>query len=337
MGSLFSRDRGGVGDGYTGTDSKVNKANPCEGGGSSSNHEDDGRHEDEGHDDDGGGIVNVEDYQSLKRRMQEVEDCLECSACFMVPRKLPIPSCPSGHLICGDCRGKVEDKCPTCRQKLRKRDVSSLAAALYDKVEHRCKYINCKEKALLGQILVHENKCPERIIKCPVGRYFFGEDRCGKEVKFKNFNEHCIANHQKNEMIPIRILPSPSLPSYAILSQSSGKIVFLFVRCEEFMLKMFVMIAEDPEIISQYTAITSFSVRGQVCNEKAKKLVLTTEIFPIEDNFNNIEDNFENGLQIEIKTLQKSCGPFPLLTEDRRDIDVFSGLQIKVELTKNND
>ena len=291
-------------------------------------------------DDDGGGIVNVvmtEDYQNLKRRMQEVEDCLECSVCFMVPRKLPIPSCPSGHLICGDCRGKVEDKCPTCRQKLRKRDVSSLAAALYDKVEHRCKYIPCEEKALLGQLLVHENKCPERIIKCPVGRYFFGEDRCGKEVKFKNFNEHCIANHQKNEMIPIRILPSPSLPSYAILSQSSGKIVFLFVRSEEFMLKTFVMIAEDPEIISQYTAITSFSGRGQVCNEKANKLELKTEIFPIEDNFNNIEDNFENGLQIDIKTMEKSCGLFPLLTEDRRDIDVFSGLQIKVELTKNND
>ena len=282
-------------------------------------------------------VVMTEDYQSLKRRMQEVEDCLECSACYMVPRKLPIPSCPSGHLICGDCRGKVEDKCPTCRQKLRKRDVSSLAAALYDKVEHRCKYIPCEEKALLGQLLVHENKCPERIIKCPVGRYFFGEDRCGKEVKFKNFNEHCIANHQKNEMIPIRILPSPSLPSYAILSQSSGKIVFLFVRSEEFMLKTFVMIAEDPEIISQYTAITSFSGRGQVCNEKANKLERKTEIFPIEDNFNNIEDNFENGLQIDIKTMEKSCGLFPLLTEDRRDIDVFSGLQIKVELTKNND
>ena len=283
-------------------------------------------------------LVMTEDYQSLKRRMQEVEDCLECSACYMVPRKLPIPSCPSGHLICGDCRGKVEDKCPTCRQKLRKRDVSSLAAALYDKVEHRCKYIPCEEKALLGQLLVHENKCPERIIKCPVGRYFFGEDRCGKEVKFKNFNEHCIANHQKNEMIPIRILPSPSLPSYAILSQSSGKIVFLFVRCEEFMLKTFVMIAEDPEIISQYTAITSFSVRGQVCNEKANKLVLTTEIFPIEDNFNNIEDNFENGLQIDIKTLQKSCAPFSLLTEDRcYSRNVFFGVNIKVELTKNND
>ena len=292
-------------------------------------------------DDDGGGIVNVvmtEDYQNLKRRMQEVEDCLECSACFMVPRKLPIPSCPSGHLICGDCRGKVEDKCPTCRQKLRKRDVSSLAAALYDKVEHRCKYIPCEEKALLGQLLVHENKCPERIIKCPVGRYFFGEDRCGKEVKFKNFNEHCIANHEINPFFSFfEDVFSTYLPTYTNLSQSLGKIVFLFVRYEEFMLKMFVMIAEDPEIISQYTAITSFSVRGQVCNEKANKLVLTTEIFPIEDNFNNIEDNFENGLQIEIKTLQKSCGPFPLLTKDRRAIDVFSGLQIKVELTKNND
>ena len=174
------------------------------------------------------------------------------------------------------------------------------------------------------------------LMKASLIHWYSWEDCCGKEVKFKNFNEHCIANHKINELIPI--LFSSDLPGYTILSQSSaGKIVFLFVRWEEFMFQMFVMIAEDPEIISQYTAITSFSVRGQVCNEKANKLVLTTEIFPIEDNFNNIEDNFENGVQIDIKTLQKSCGPFPLLTKDRRAIDVFSGLQIKVELTKNND
>ena len=109
----------------------------------------------------------MEDYQSLKRRMEEVEDSMECSACFTVPRQLPIPCCPSGHLICGDCRGKVKGKCPTCRRKLRKGDVNSLAAALYDKVEHRCKFFPCEEKALLADILKHELKCKDRIIKCP--------------------------------------------------------------------------------------------------------------------------------------------------------------------------
>ena len=138
-------------------------------------------------------------------------------------------------------------------------------------------------------------------------------------------------------MIPI--LFSSTLPGYIILSQSLGKIVLLFVRYQEFMLKMFVMIDGDPEIISQNTAITSFSGQGQVCNENANKLVIQTKIFPIEDNFNNIEDNFENGVQIDMKTLQKYCAPFPLLTEDRWNRwNVFLfGDKIKVELTKNND
>ena len=132
-------------------------------------------------------------------------------------------------------------------------------------------------------------------------------------------------------MIPI--LFSSTLPGYIILSQSLGKIVLLFVRYEEFMLKMFVMIDGDPEIISQNTAITSFSGQGQVCNENANKLVIQTKIFPIEDNFNNIEDNFENGVQIDIKTLKKSCVPF-LITEERRVVSF--GVDIKVELTKND-
>ena len=131
----------------------------------------------------------MEDYQSLKRRMEEVENSMECSACFTVPRQLPIPCCPSGHLICGTCRGKVKGKCPTCRRKLRKGDVNSLAAALYDKVDHRCKFFPCEEKALLADILVHELKCKDRIIKCP--GHNSGGGICGKEVKFKNFIEHC--------------------------------------------------------------------------------------------------------------------------------------------------
>ena len=338
MGGVFSWDLGRVGDGYKGTGRKVNKANPCEGGGSSSNHEDDGRHEDEGHDDDGGGNVNIvmtEDYQSLKRRMREVEDCLECSACFMVPRKLPIPSCPSGHLICGDCRGKVEDKCPTCRQMLRKGDVSSLAAALYDKVEHRCKF-PCEVKALLRDILVHEKKCPERIIKCP--------GRCGKEIKLKNFHDHCIENDenydcfvtldQTDDTVSIRLMRMrrDAITFKPFFFQNLDKKFFLFVRYEKFMLKVFVMIAEDPEMISQYTAITIFSGHDQMCNENANKLVLQTKLVPVEDNF-YIKDNFKNGLKIDNQTLKKLCSPFSM-TEERRVLSF--GVDIKVELTKND-
>ena len=185
-------------------------------------------------------------------------------------------------------------------------------------------------------ILVHEKKCPERIIKCP--------GNCGKEIKLKNFHEHCIETVENNcfvtldqtdDTISIRMMRMHrnAITFKPFFFQNLDKKFFLFVRYEKFMLKMFVMIAEDPEIISQYTAIASFSGHGQMCNENANKLVLQTKIFPIEDNFNNIEDNFENGVQIDIKTLKKSCVPF-LMTEERSVVSF--GVDIKVELTKND-
>ena len=289
----------------------------------------------------------MEDYQSLKRRMEDVEDSMECSACFTVPRQLPIPCCPSGHLICGTCRGKVKGKCPTCRRKLRKGDVNSLAAALYDKVEHRCKFFPCEEKALLADILVHELKCKDRIIKCP-GRNS-GGGICGEEVKFKNFIEHCkrggcfvtrnlcedsISLCMKWTWRELYISRMDDFPDF-FKAFRMHKDVFLFVKYENCnkMFKAFVStMTEDPEVASQFTATMTFSSLGQMFYEKAYKFVHETKIVPLEDSFNNIEQNFDKGFKIHIQTLMKAFVPF-MMKEEGRIVKV--GIDVQVKFSKN--
>ena len=43
-----------------------------------------------------------------------IEKLLECPVCYNIPRDLPIPQCPAGHIICKTCRDPVS-MCPTCR------------------------------------------------------------------------------------------------------------------------------------------------------------------------------------------------------------------------------
>ena len=43
---------------------------------------------------------------------------LECHVCFEIPRQLPIPACPKGHIVFKTCRENVKT-CPTCRADFR--------------------------------------------------------------------------------------------------------------------------------------------------------------------------------------------------------------------------
>ena len=76
-------------------------------------------------DPDGGGGGGVSDLESV----------VECPVCLVIPRDLPIPCCPAGHIICRPCRGRVLH-CPTCRRQLGD-NTSSLAAALIERVKHK--------------------------------------------------------------------------------------------------------------------------------------------------------------------------------------------------------
>ena len=72
--------------------------------------------------------------------MSRIQSQLECPVCFIIPRELPVPSCPSGHIVCRPCKERVRDCCPTCRQPMPPNMTNSLAAALIDEVPLKCKY-----------------------------------------------------------------------------------------------------------------------------------------------------------------------------------------------------
>ena len=75
-----------------------------------------------------------------------IASTLECPVCLNVPRELPIPQCPAGHIICKECRPSL-NKCPTCRKRLLADNNSIIAGYLIDQIPHKCKYnaFGCKE------------------------------------------------------------------------------------------------------------------------------------------------------------------------------------------------
>ena len=83
-------------------------------------------------------LLYLQNMKSMKQLASVVKE-LECPICFNVPRDLPIPACPAGHIICRTCKSSVTS-CPTCRRKLYYDGSNSLAATLIEKVPHKCKF-----------------------------------------------------------------------------------------------------------------------------------------------------------------------------------------------------
>ena len=124
------------------------------------------------------------DYKLI---VSDFEKDLECPVCFNIPRHLPIHSCPAGHIVCKTCKLRVK-KCPTCRREFPKDKfevTSSLAASMIFKVPHKCKYSDygCDVKMKLKDITKHEDKCPEKTVRCPLSY-------CRKIVQLKEFQDH---------------------------------------------------------------------------------------------------------------------------------------------------
>ena len=122
----------------------------------------------------------------MESPMTKIKSQLECPVCFNIPRDLPIPSCPSGHIVCRPCKKRVTH-CPTCRQPMPANMTNSVVGGLIEQVQHRCKFNDqgCEVKMLLKDLVIHEKQCPERTIKCP-------RDDCARLVKLKDFDTHAL-------------------------------------------------------------------------------------------------------------------------------------------------
>ncbi|KAL3077317.1 hypothetical protein niasHS_013306 [Heterodera schachtii] len=96
----------------------------------------------------------------------EFLSAFECPVCldYMLP---PYLQCPSGHLVCGNCRPKVT-ACPTCRgpiPSIRNLGMEKIAASL----QFPCKFAHsgCTQFFYHHEKVEHEEICEFRPYQCP--------------------------------------------------------------------------------------------------------------------------------------------------------------------------
>jgi len=136
--------------------------------------------------------------QSVASPMTKMKSQLECPVCFNIPRDLPVPMCPSGHIVCRPCKTRVKD-CPTCRQPMPANMTNSLVGALIEQVQHSCKYSDqgCEVKMMLQDLVIHEKQCSDRTIRCPY-------PGCTRQLKLKDFDTHALEDsplHSYNRIV----------------------------------------------------------------------------------------------------------------------------------------
>lgn len=96
-----------------------------------------------------------------------VHELLECPVCLSVMYP-PIHQCPSGHTICFNCKTKVHNICPICRQEL-----GNIRCVALEKVaellELPCRYqfLGCQDIFPYQSRLRHEQNCRFRPYNCP--------------------------------------------------------------------------------------------------------------------------------------------------------------------------
>ena len=97
-------------------------------------------------------------------------DELECPVCFLVPRDLPVPACPVGHIVCQTIKnGENMERCPTCGRQMLAGGTNTLANRMIEEIPHSCKFeeFGCDIRQPLVELVIHEANCPQRTIKCP--------------------------------------------------------------------------------------------------------------------------------------------------------------------------
>ena len=88
----------------------------------------------------------------------------ECNVCYNVPSsKDHFILCKRGHVLCKNCRSRLEDKCPTCSGEFNQDQVTVLNKIL-DVIEMDCKFkdIGCSSRLKLDNKLTHEDECTFR-------------------------------------------------------------------------------------------------------------------------------------------------------------------------------
>lgn len=242
---------------------------------------------------------------NYKGVVEEFQLSLECPVCLTIPREVPVPSCSAGHIICRPCRQKVTS-CPTCRIPYNNVNVaitSSLASSLIGTILHKCKFSHygCNIKMKLNEIDKHEEKCPERTVKCPTVncqemiQIRKLREHASTSVK-KCFTEHCFGfndliiytmstGYMKWDGVEVREIEEMDVSKDMTFGLASlkyqEKYFYLFphYRKDKMSFSFSVFTAEDPEVAANYKAKISIS------NEDFSRVITyNSDVLPIEEN-----------------------------------------------------
>ncbi|XP_059665100.1 E3 ubiquitin-protein ligase SINAT2-like [Cornus florida] len=96
-----------------------------------------------------------------------VHDLLECPVCMNIMYS-SIHQCPNGHTLCSNCKAKVHDCCPICRQNLG--NIRCLALEkVAESLELPCRnhIFGCQDILPVHRRLRHEQNCRFRPYNCP--------------------------------------------------------------------------------------------------------------------------------------------------------------------------
>ena len=117
--------------------------------------------------------------------MGKLRDKVECPVCLSVPREAPIYVCSNGHVVCPKCVGA---KCPTCRDKMAKREssTSTLAVTVVHNIDHQCNY--CGLYFHLESLAQHKRECSHRQVKCP-------SFNCDTMISLSSVKDHVVNIH----------------------------------------------------------------------------------------------------------------------------------------------
>jgi len=104
------------------------------------------------------------EHQKLKHNtlVKQLKSKVECPVCYEVPKRIPIPVCPNGHIVCQTCK---RDDCPMCREPMQEGARSLLAATIVDNFLHNCDYTlyGCKViQVKHAEIVKHLDICSYR-------------------------------------------------------------------------------------------------------------------------------------------------------------------------------
>jgi E3 ubiquitin-protein ligase SIAH1 len=98
--------------------------------------------------------------------IDSLREIVECPVCMEVPRNGPIHQCRNGHVVCNQCKQRLE-RCPACREPITGRSLKT--EQLLELVPSPCKFSQsgCKTELVPSLIRNHEIDCETKLMQCP--------------------------------------------------------------------------------------------------------------------------------------------------------------------------